>query len=204
MNELRSILHTDCLTVNGHTIGENIADAKPADGEIIRPITNPFEREGGIAVLYGNLAPKGSVVKCSAIPEDQWIFEGPAMNPERLSYIDDLFNGRVETIVSNSFEAAVWAKKADLLISCVLIPGAMAPKVIKEYMVKEMKKGSVIVDVAIDQGGGVETIDHVTTHTDPIYIKYGVIHYAVANIPGAVPMSAKNKLIIIRSDRNIF
>jgi dihydroxy-acid dehydratase len=79
MNELRSILHTDCLTVNGHTIGENIADAKSADGEIIRPITNPFEREGGIAVLYGNLAPKGSVVKCSAIPENQWIFEGPAM-----------------------------------------------------------------------------------------------------------------------------
>lgn len=112
------------------------------------------------------------------------------MNPERLSYIDDLFNGRVETIASNSFEAAVWAKKADLLISCVLIPGAMAPKVIKEYMVKEMKKGSVIVDVAIDQGGGVETIDHVTTHTDPIYIKYGVIHYAVANIPGAVPMTS--------------
>lgn len=79
MNELRPILHTDCQTVNGHTIGENIADAKPADGTIIRPLDNPFEKEGGIAVLYGSLAPKGGVVKCSAIPEDQWVFEGPAM-----------------------------------------------------------------------------------------------------------------------------
>ncbi|MGE1062471.1 alanine dehydrogenase [Megasphaera paucivorans] len=112
------------------------------------------------------------------------------MNPERLSYIDDIFNGRVETVVSNSFEIARWTKKADLLISCVLIPGAMTPKLVKAYMVKEMSKGSVIIDVAIDQGGGVETIDHVTTHTDPIYIKYGIVHYAVANIPGAVPKTS--------------
>jgi alanine dehydrogenase len=66
----------------------------------------------------------------------------------------------------------------------------MAPKLVKEYMVQAMKPGSVIVDVAIDQGGAVETIDRVTTHTDPIYVKYGVIHYAVANIPGAVPMTS--------------
>jgi len=116
------------------------------------------------------------------------------MNPERLAYVDDIFGGTVETIVSNSYVTAEWVKKADLLISCVLIPGAVAPKVVSETMVKTMKPGSVIVDVAIDQGGGVETIDHVTTHTDPIYIKYGVIHYAVANIPGAVPMTSTQAL----------
>lgn len=112
------------------------------------------------------------------------------MNPERLAYLDDIFGGRIETIVSNSYAIAEWTKKADLLISCVLVPGAMAPKLVKEYMVQAMKPGSVIVDVAIDQGGAVETIDRVTTHTDPIYVKYGVIHYAVANIPGAVPMTS--------------
>ncbi len=79
MNELGQLIHRDCLTVNGKTIGENISHAKPADGTIIRPLDNPFEKEGGIAVLYGSLAPKGGVVKCSAIPEDQWLFEGPAM-----------------------------------------------------------------------------------------------------------------------------
>ncbi|MGE1062234.1 alanine dehydrogenase [Megasphaera paucivorans] len=112
------------------------------------------------------------------------------MNPERLAYLDDMFGGRVETIVSNSYITAQWVKKADLLVSCILIPGAMTPKVVTEAMVKTMEPGSVIVDVAIDQGGGVETCDKITTHTDPIYIKHGVIHYAVANIPGAVPRTS--------------
>ena len=112
------------------------------------------------------------------------------MNPERLSYLDDIFGGRVETIVSNAYSIAQWVKKADLLVSCILIPGAMTPKLVTESMVKTMGPGSVIVDVAIDQGGAVETIDRVTTHTDPIYIKHGVVHYAVANIPGAVPRTS--------------
>lgn len=112
------------------------------------------------------------------------------MNPERLAYLDDMFDGRVETIVSNPYVIAQWVKKADLLVSCILIPGAMTPKVVTEAMVKTMEPGSVIVDVAIDQGGAVETIDRITTHTDPIYTKYGVIHYAVANIPGAVPRTS--------------
>jgi len=116
------------------------------------------------------------------------------INPERLAYVDDIFGGAVETIVSNPYVIAQWVKKADLLISCVLIPGAMAPKVVSEAMVKTMQPGSVIVDVAIDQGGGVETIDRITTHADPIYIKHGVIHYAVANIPGAAPMTSTQAL----------
>ena len=112
------------------------------------------------------------------------------MNPERLAYLDDIFGGRIETIASNPYVIAQWVKRADLLISCVLVTGAMTPKLITEAMVKTMEPGSVIVDVAIDQGGGVETIDRVTTHSDPVFIKHGVVHYSVANIPGAAPRTS--------------
>lgn len=104
----------------------------------------------------------------------------------RLAYLDDIFGGRVTTVMSNSYNIATWAKKADLLIGSVLIPGKKAPKLITEEMVKTMEAGSVIVDVAIDQGGSVETVDRATTHSDPTYVKHGVVHYSVANIPGAV------------------
>ena len=108
------------------------------------------------------------------------------LNVDRLRYLDDLFGGRIHTVASNSFNIAEAVKKADLLVGAVLIPGAKAPKLVKEEMVKAMKPGSVIVDVAIDQGGSIETIDRVTTHSEPTYEKYGVIHYSVANMPGAV------------------
>jgi alanine dehydrogenase len=86
------------------------------------------------------------------------------------------------------------AEKADVLIGAVLLPGASAPKTVSEEMVKNMKKGAVIVDVAIDQGGTVDTIDRVTTHDNPAYEKYGVIHYCVANMPGAVPHTSTKAL----------
>lgn len=106
---------------------------------------------------------------------------------DRLRYLDDIFGGRIVTVASNSYNIAKWVKQADLLVGAVLIPGAKTPKLVTEEMVKTMKRGSVIVDVAIDQGGSVETCDHhVTTHTNPTFEKYGVIHYSVANIPGAV------------------
>ena len=105
---------------------------------------------------------------------------------ERLRYLDDLFGSRVVTVMSNSYNIAQWVHKADLLIGAVLLPGAKAPKLVSEEMVKAMEPGSVIVDVAIDQGGSVETIDRVTTHSEPTYTKFGVIHYSVANMPGAV------------------
>ncbi len=108
------------------------------------------------------------------------------MNAERLRYLDDIFGARIKTLMSNSFNIEYAVRFADLLICAVLVPGAKAPHLVTESMVKQMKPGSVIVDVAIDQGGSVETIDRVTTHSDPVYIKHGVVHYAVANIPGAV------------------
>ena len=105
---------------------------------------------------------------------------------ERLRQLDDMFQGTVMTISSNSYNIAEWTRKADLLIGAVLIHGAKAPKLVTENMVKTMTAGSVIVDVAIDQGGCVETCDHVTTHSNPTFIKHGVVHYSVANMPGAV------------------
>lgn len=105
---------------------------------------------------------------------------------ERLRLLDDLFQGTVMTISSNSYNIAEWTRKADLLVGAVLIHGAKAPNLVTEKMVKRMEPGSVIVDVAIDQGGCVETCDHVTTHSDPTFVRHGVVHYSVANMPGAV------------------
>ncbi len=111
-------------------------------------------------------------------------------SPDRMRYIDDVFGGTIRTLMSNQHNIANAVKKADLLIGAVLIPGAKAPNLVTEEMVKTMKKGAVIVDVAIDQGGTIETIDRVTTHQNPIYEKHGVLHYAVANMPGAVPRTS--------------
>lgn len=111
-------------------------------------------------------------------------------NLDRLRYLDDLFHGRIESLASNRYNIAEATAQADLLIGAILIPGALAPHLVTEEMVKTMMPGSVIVDVSVDQGGSVETIDHPTTHDNPVYIKHDVIHYAVANIPGAVPRTA--------------
>ena len=105
---------------------------------------------------------------------------------ERLRQLDDLFMGQVTTISSNRYNIAKWTKSADLVIGAVLIHGARAPKLVTEAMVADMEPGSVIVDVAIDQGGCVETCDHITTHSSPTFVKHGVVHYSVANMPGAV------------------
>jgi alanine dehydrogenase len=112
------------------------------------------------------------------------------INQIRLAYLDDIFSGRITTLIYNEYSLGEILKTIDLLIGAVLIPGAKAPRVVSEAMVKTMKKGAVIVDVAIDQGGSIETIDRVTTHDNPCYEKYGVIHYSVANIPGTVPRTS--------------
>ena len=112
------------------------------------------------------------------------------INQARLAHLDDIFGGRVSTLVSNEYNVAEAVRKADLLIGAVLVVGARAPKLVTDAMVRSMKMGSVIVDVAIDQGGSVETIDRVTTHDNPCYEKYGVVHYSVANMPGAVPRTS--------------
>lgn len=112
------------------------------------------------------------------------------VNAQRLRQLYDLFDGRVLTYMSNSYNIQKAVQYADLLVGAVLVPGAKAPKLVTEEMVKTMKQGAVIIDVAIDQGGSIETIDRVTTHSNPTYVKHGVVHYAVANMPGAVPRTS--------------
>ena len=110
---------------------------------------------------------------------------------ERLRYLSEVFMGRIETQYSNNLNIANACKTADIVVSSVLIPGAKAPKLVTEEIVKQMKPQSVIVDIAIDQGGSAETtVGRPTTHDDPVFIEHDVIHYAVANIPGAVPQTA--------------
>ncbi len=108
------------------------------------------------------------------------------VNLNRLRELDDIFGGRLYTLASNSYNVAHATREADLVIGGVLIPGAMAPKIVTRAMVSQMKKGAVIVDVAIDQGGCVETAQP-TSHSDPSFVVDGVVHYCVTNMPGAVP-----------------
>ena len=108
------------------------------------------------------------------------------VNLNRLRELDDIFNGRLYTLASNSYNVAHATKEADLVIGGVLIPGATAPRIVTRAMVADMKKGAVIVDVAIDQGGCVETA-RPTSHSNPSYVVDGVVHYCVTNMPGAVP-----------------
>lgn len=108
------------------------------------------------------------------------------VNLNRLRELDDIFGGRLYTLASNSYNLTHATQEADLVIGGVLIPGATAPKLVTRAMVSQMKQGAVIVDVAIDQGGCVETA-RPTSHSNPSYVVDGVVHYCVTNMPGAVP-----------------
>jgi alanine dehydrogenase len=107
-------------------------------------------------------------------------------NMDRLRQLDDIYSSQVVTLASNSFTIRDTLRLADLVIGAVLIPGASAPKLVRREMIQQMKKGAVMVDVAIDQGGCFET-SHATTHTDPVYFVGDVLHYCVSNMPAAVP-----------------
>ncbi|MGB9788352.1 MAG: alanine dehydrogenase [Dictyoglomus turgidum] len=117
------------------------------------------------------------------------------INPRKLRFIDDYFQGKVITMFADEYNVRMAIEYADLVIGAVLVPGAKAPKIITRELLKNMKKGSVLVDVAIDQGGCAET-SRPTTHRDPIYEEEGVIHYTVANMPGAVPRTSTRALTL--------
>lgn len=112
---------------------------------------------------------------------------------ERMRYLEQILSGRVTLLMSSSLQIEESVKDADLVIGAVLIPGALAPKLITRDMLSAMKPGSVLVDVAIDQGGCAET-SRPTTHDDPVYVAEDVIHYCVANMPGAVPITSTRAL----------
>jgi alanine dehydrogenase len=107
-------------------------------------------------------------------------------NLNRLRELDDIYSNSIRTLASNLYTVRESVRMADLVVGAVLIPGASAPKIVRRDMISSMKKGAVVVDVAIDQGGCFET-SHATTHTDPIYYVDGVLHYCVSNMPAAVP-----------------
>ena len=107
------------------------------------------------------------------------------ISPKRLAYLSDIFEGRADLVIPNRARTAAYVKQADVVIGAVLVPGAKAPKLVTREMVASMRPGSVVADVAIDQGGCIETA-RATTHSDPTYVEEGVVHYCVANIPGAV------------------
>jgi alanine dehydrogenase len=115
------------------------------------------------------------------------------LNLDRLRWVDQIHRGRITTLASNRGSVERTVGEADLVIGAVLVPGGRAPTVVTEDMVRTMKPGSVIVDVAVDQGGCVETIRE-TSHGDPVYELHGVVHYGVGNIPGAVPHTSTHAL----------
>ncbi|HWO75482.1 MAG TPA: alanine dehydrogenase [Bacillus sp. (in: firmicutes)] len=147
----------------------------------------PGVSRGKVAIIGGGVAGTNAAKIAVGLGAQVTILD---INPDRLRELDDIFGNSITTLMSNPFNIAEAVKEADLVIGAVLIPGAKAPRLVTEEMVRSMKEGSVIVDVAIDQGGIFETTDRITTHDDPTYTKHGVVHYAVANIPGAVPRTS--------------
>lgn len=160
---------------------------KPDGGKGILLSGVPGVRRGKITIIGGGVAGTNAAKIAIGLGAEVTIIDS---NPDRLRQLDDIFGYQVSTIMSNPLNIAEAVKESDLVIGAVLIPGAKAPKLVTEEMVNSMEPGSVIVDIAIDQGGCIETIDRVTTHDNPIYVKHGVVHYSVANMPGAVPRTS--------------
>ncbi|WP_342554540.1 alanine dehydrogenase [Paenibacillus sp. FSL R7-0652] len=147
----------------------------------------PGVSRGRVVIIGGGTVGTNAAKIALGLGADVTILD---LNLNRLRQLDDIFGNQIQTLVSSPSNIASAVTSADLLICAVLIPGAKAPTLVSEQVVKTMSPGSVIVDVAIDQGGIVETIDHITTHDEPTYVKHGVVHYAVANMPGAVPRTS--------------
>ncbi|GAA0333117.1 alanine dehydrogenase [Bacillus carboniphilus] len=147
----------------------------------------PGVSRGKVAIIGGGIAGINAAKMAVGLGAQVTILD---INPDRLRELDDIFGNDITTLMSNPLNIAESVREADLVIGAVLIPGAKAPKLVTEDMVKSMKEGSVVVDIAIDQGGIFETTDRITTHDDPTYVKHGVVHYAVANMPGAVPRTS--------------
>lgn len=160
---------------------------KPHGGSGVLLSGIPGVKRGKVTVIGGGVVGTNAAKIAMGLGADVTIID---LNPERLRQLDDQFGTEINTIMSNPLNIAHAVKESDLVIGAVLIPGAKAPTLVTEEMIKTMHPGSVIVDVAIDQGGIVETVDKITTHDDPTYVKHDVVHYAVANMPGAVPRTS--------------
>ncbi len=160
---------------------------KPEGGKGILLAGIPGVKRAKVTIIGGGVVGANAAKIAIGLGANVTILD---LNPERLRYLDDIFGSSINTMMSNPMNIADSIADSDLVIGAVLIPGAKAPKLVTEEMVKQMSEGSVIVDVAIDQGGIFETSDRITTHDNPTYTKHGVVHYSVANMPGGVPRTS--------------
>lgn len=160
---------------------------KPKGGKGILLAGIPGVKRSKVTVIGGGVVGTNAAKIAVGLGADVTIID---LSPERLRQLDDIFGTAINTLISNPMNIADAVAESDLVIGAVLIPGAKAPKLVTEEMVKSMSEGSVIVDVAIDQGGIFETSDRITTHDNPTFTKHGVVHYSVANMPGAVPRTS--------------
>ena len=146
----------------------------------------PGVRRGRVVIIGGGVVGINSAKMAIGLGANVTILD---INAQRLAYLDDIFGNNIETLMSNPENIGKSVQQADLVIGAVLIPGAKAPRLVTRDMIRIMEPNSVVADVAIDQGGCIETI-RPTTHDDPVYTEEGVLHYGVTNIPGDVPMTS--------------
>lgn len=147
----------------------------------------PGVQKGRVTIIGGGQAGTNAAKMAVGLGAEVTILD---LSPVRLQQLDDLFGNHVQTLMSTPLNIADSVRESDLVIGAVLIPGAKAPKLVTEEMIKSMSPGSVVIDIAIDQGGIFETSDRITTHDDPTFVKHDVVHYSVANMPGAVPRTS--------------
>lgn len=147
----------------------------------------PGVRPANVTIVGGGIAGFNAAQKAVGLGANVTILE---LNEDRIRFLHDYFKTNATVLKSNYQNIFDSVSNCDLLVSTILIPGEKAPKLVTTEMVEAMEDGGVIIDISIDQGGSVETIDRITTHDNPVYIKHGVVHYSVANMPGAVPQTS--------------
>ncbi len=163
---------------------------KPVGGRGLLLGGVPGVAPGRVVVVGGGVVGYNAAVIALGLGAQVTILE---RSIDRMRHLEEVLSGRVSLLMSSSLQVAASVEEADLVIGAVLIPGAVAPKLVTREMITSMKEGAVVVDVAIDQGGCFET-SRATTHADPVYVVDGVTHYCVANMPGAVPITSTKAL----------
>jgi alanine dehydrogenase len=165
-------------------IGAQMLKQENARGILLGGV--PGVEHGKVVIIGGGIAGSNAARVAIALGAMVTILD---IDIRRLEYLEDIFQGKINTLISNRQNIEDQLKAADLVVGAVLLPGRSAPRLVTKDMLMLMKRGSVIVDIAIDQGGCFDT-SHPTTHTDPIYEVDGIIHYCVTNMPGAVPRTS--------------
>ncbi len=146
----------------------------------------PGVAPANVVVLGAGVAGKNAALMAAGVGANVTVLDRDA---RKLRYINDIFRGSVTTVASDMLVVDELCRQADLVVGAVLIPGAAAPRLVTEETVKGMKHGAVMVDISIDQGGCIETI-RPTSHSEPVFVKHGVVHYGVTNMPAAVPRTS--------------